>query len=392
MSGVSGLDGIRLAFSVVAVTLLLLLYLALYRPTRAAYAGWWCLSLTFFLGGEALYVADGTAWQRVANPFGNAIIVLGAAAAWAGACSLRDRRPPWWQIAGGPAAVGVWSGFGHPATNVWPGGSFFLEVMAIYFALGAVQMWQLSRQSWTANTGADDNYRVLTVAMAFVLVVLTLFYLGRGLSLAIVGQSGRAFRLWFGTAATLIVQMVLLMVVGFSVSALSNEQRVRELRLRATRDGLTGLLNRGEFLRLAGERLRSSARHRRGCVLVMADLDHFKDINDRFGHGVGDQALRAFSRACTSAMRDSDVLARIGGEEFAILLVDAEPSDAERVTQRIRDRYHQEISLPDTPATASFGIAPLERGVDLAAMMKRADAALYRAKEAGRDRAVHYRG
>lgn len=382
---------IRTAFTVVAVTLLVLLYLALYRPTRAAYVGLWCLAMVLFLTGDALYFLDGTTWQRVSNPTGNVLIVGGAAAAWAGACSLREARPGWWRLLLGPAVVAVASALGHPVTNTWPGGAVFLGGCALYFALTSRQMWLLGR-SVPKEPGADNVYQNLAMAMSFVVGLLAVFYLARAVALIVVGQSGAAFRVWFGTDATMLVQTVLLVVVAFTTSSLSNQERLRDLRTRATRDGLTGVLNRAEFLRQAHETIGRCGEGGTGCVVVMADLDHFKQINDRFGHGTGDVALRGFARACAMASRGADVLGRLGGEEFALLLPNTAPDEAERITRRISERYRLNVALDGIEPTASYGIAPLVDGLDLEALLARADAALYRAKAAGRDRAAHYGG
>lgn len=380
---------IRTAFTVVAVTLLVLLYLGLYRPTRARYVGLWCLAMALFLVGDALYFLDGTMWQRVANPAGNVLIVAGAAAAWAGTCSLREVRPRRWQLLLGPAVVAVASALGHPATSTWPGGPYFLAGFAVYFALGSRQMWLLAR-SVPKDPGSDNVYRNLASAMSLVVGLLSLFYFGRAVSLVAAGQSGAAFRIWFGTESTMLVQMVLITVVAFTTSALSNEERLRDLRTRATRDDLTGLLNRAEFLRQAHETIGRYGHDGRRCVVVMADLDHFKQINDRFGHGTGDRALRGFARACAAQSRGNDVIGRLGGEEFALLLPDTLPSEAERITQRISRRYRVDVILDGMEPTVSYGIAPLEEGLDLDTALARADEALYRAKAAGRDRAMHY--
>ena len=382
---------IRVAFTVAAVTLLALLYLALYRPTRASYVGWWCIAMLLFLAGDALYFFDGTMWQRVTNPSGNVLIVIGSAAAWAGACSLRELRPAWWRLAVGPVIVAVASALGHPATNTWAGGPFFLAAFAVYFALASRQMWLLSR-SVPKEPGADNVYQNLALAMSLVVGLLGFFYLGRAVSLVAVGQSGAAFTDWFGTQATMLVQIVLLVVVAFTTSALSNQERLRDLRTRATRDGLTGLLNRGEFFRQAREALDRCAEDGPACTVIMADLDHFKAINDRFGHSTGDRALRGFARAMSAASRAADITGRVGGEEFALFLPDIGPAEAEQVTERISERYRRDVSLDGVVPTASYGIAPLEYGLDLEALLARADKALYRAKAAGRDRAMHYRG
>jgi len=380
---------LRVVFSLIALTLLTLFSLAIFRPTRAPYAGWWCLSLALFLLGNALYLTDDTSWQRLGNPLGNALLVAGGASIWSGARSLRGLRPAWWAVAAGPLLVGVASGLDHPATNRWSGGLFFIGAMAIYFGLTSREMWLLHRGP---RTNAEDASGSLAGWMAGASAVISLFYVARWFVFAAAGQSSRAFSVWLGSQTSVVLTTVLLVVAGFTMSALSNEQRMGDLRSRATRDALTGLLNRGELLGQARALLERCGREGGTCVLIMADLDHFKDINDRHGHGVGDRALQSFADACASALGKHDIAGRIGGEEFALLLPDIEPIEAERVTQRISDRYRLTAAVDGVDATVSYGIAPLEVGLDLEILMDRADSALYRAKSEGRDRAIHHRG
>lgn len=153
-------------------------------------------------------------------------------------------------------------------------------------------------------------------------------------------------------------------------------------------DPLTGLLDRRGFLGEAGRRLQLAERRDRSLALLYIDLDRFKQINDGFGHATGDAVLHAFARVALEGVRDDDVVARIGGEEFVILLDDTPIEDAERVAQRIRTEFRGMAvdGLPDDFAvTLSVGIAASVHGENLEAFMARADAALYDAKAAGRD-------
>ena len=184
---------------------------------------------------------------------------------------------------------------------------------------------------------------------------------------------------------------MLLATVSFSMSTLSNEQQTAVLRESASRDGLTGLLNRTEFLRLAAEEVDSMRRRQGTAQLILADLDHFKEINDEQGHLAGDHAIATFARACKDAVRETDLVGRYGGEEFILMLVGATPDRATQVTDTIDAALddaasRERVRLP----TVSYGIATLEDGIDLERTIGYADTALYRAKAAGRNRSVHY--
>lgn len=156
-------------------------------------------------------------------------------------------------------------------------------------------------------------------------------------------------------------------------------------QLQATTDGLTGLVNRRAF------ETRARAMHRNGepFVLVMADLDHFKILNDTYGHEAGDRALRLFASVLTGATRDEDLVCRWGGEEFTLALVDTDCAAAAETLERLRRELADQLSgSPVPPFTASFGYVDAVACRTFEEAVRRADRALYAAKHAGRDRAV----
>ena len=164
------------------------------------------------------------------------------------------------------------------------------------------------------------------------------------------------------------------------------EWRLQEL---AELDPLTGLLNRKGFWDKAHRKLDRLAPTGRATVM-MFDLDHFKQINDQYGHACGDLVLKAFAKQLKSMMRPDDIVCRIGGEEFAVLLCDLEASQAAHVAERLRQHWQQTRLLhegKEIHATVSIGLSssappPLQ----LEALLKQADRALYQAKEQGRNR------
>lgn len=158
-----------------------------------------------------------------------------------------------------------------------------------------------------------------------------------------------------------------------------------ETQLQASTDGLTGLLNR----RSLENRLRVLRHQGTPFVFAMADLDHFKRLNDTHGHDAGDRALRLFSDVVRSSVRPADLPCRYGGEEFAIVLVDTTLADATRSMERLREQLALALHEGSLPAfTVSIGLAEPLPTEDLRALARRADAALYEAKEQGRNRVV----
>jgi diguanylate cyclase (GGDEF)-like protein len=165
-----------------------------------------------------------------------------------------------------------------------------------------------------------------------------------------------------------------------------------QLRQMATIDDLTGALNRRAFFSAAEQEMERSVRYGNFISLVMFDIDHFKQVNDLHGHAVGDRALRAAVGALRSNLREVDILGRIGGEEFAVLLPETPLAGALEVAERLRQAI-MDITLPLEDSrfplrlTASLGVAERsgeEHSVDM--VLARADAALYRAKSQGRNR------
>jgi diguanylate cyclase (GGDEF)-like protein len=171
------------------------------------------------------------------------------------------------------------------------------------------------------------------------------------------------------------------------------EQKAREAKLyfRATRDALTGVYNRGHFTELAMMEIERARRFSEPLSLALLDLDHFKSINDRFGHESGDTALISFIRVCEEFTRKVDFIGRMGGEEFAILLPRANKEPAFELLQRLRLRVMEtRIQTKGSGSfefTVSIGLASLRPSVkDLRELMRNADASLYKAKREGRNR------
>jgi diguanylate cyclase (GGDEF)-like protein len=152
----------------------------------------------------------------------------------------------------------------------------------------------------------------------------------------------------------------------------------------AERDMLTGLRNRRGFMDAIVPLLKED----RNSVVALIDLDHFKGINDRFGHDEGDRVLRAFGARLESGLRRSDLAARWGGEEFAVLLPDTDLDEAKEIVDRLRVTLNAEGfgALPNGPVTFSCGLAIARNYASLSGAMRKADTALYEAKRAGRDR------
>lgn len=181
------------------------------------------------------------------------------------------------------------------------------------------------------------------------------------------------------------------LATAFNAMAERVEHHQDALSELATRDGLTGLLNRREFLRLLRDELERCRRYRHACALLMLDADRFKAVNDTWGHPAGDAVLRTIAERVLNQVRPTDRVARYGGEEFAVLLPETGADGAMSVAERIRAAI---ANVPMAIAaehaitvTASIGIAAFPAmASDEQSLFAAADAALYEAKKAGRDR------
>ena len=171
----------------------------------------------------------------------------------------------------------------------------------------------------------------------------------------------------------------------------SNETARRELELLANRDGLTGLINRRHFMANAEAEIRRSQRYGRPIAVALGDLDSFKRLNDTYGHGAGDVVLRTFAELLSDSVRQSDLVCRYGGEEFAFLFPESTLEQAHILVERFRQRFAEhDIRLPDgllVRVTLSIGLADASH-CPLEIALQRADFALYEAKRLGRNRVI----
>ena len=158
-----------------------------------------------------------------------------------------------------------------------------------------------------------------------------------------------------------------------------------ETQLQATTDSLTGLLNRRSF----EHRVAALRREEPEIAIAMADLDHFKLLNDSYGHETGDRALRVFAQVLRESMRSQDLVCRHGGEEFAIAIPGCSIEKAREIFEATRSRLDAAMTVAGLPKfTVSFGVVDADPNDDLPSLISRADTALFQAKREGRDRVV----
>lgn len=211
----------------------------------------------------------------------------------------------------------------------------------------------------------------------------------------IIAKDGR--EIWLGQNARLMIRDD--RVAGFQAVArdITEMRKAKEqIHQMAYHDALTGLPNRLLFSDRLGIALAQAGRHQQCVAVMMLDLDHFKDVNDTLGHGVGDHLLRAAGERLTASLRKSDTVARFGGDEFVLILLDLKgEADVLPVAQKIVESFRSPFLIDGhhLMLTASVGIAIYpHNGKDETDLLRNADIAMYQAKNAGRDRYLVFRG
>jgi len=378
---------LRIAFSVIACVLLVLFYFGAYRTTRAPFSGWWTVSLLFFGAATICYLANGTIGEVIANPLGNGLGIYGAEAAWCAARSLTAPAVRWRWLWIGPAIATIANLLGDSAHDRWSGGAVYLALMT--GALAATTS-SLHRAAAPKLDAAHVPTPIILVrALGAASAILTVFYGARTVAFMVAGPYSDLFERWFDTGPTTMLLLVQLVIVSFSMSSLSTVQQLDDLHHRAVYDRLTGLMRAEEFRDQTPEMVRQVAHRGELVMLAMADLDHFKQINDDLGHATGDDVLRAFGWAARTALGPRARCGRLGGEEFGLLFPATDFEHAERLLDTMNAEMQATADLPDGRIpTVSIGLVEVVPEVPLRTLLQRADRALYEAKTLGRDRIV----
>jgi len=186
-----------------------------------------------------------------------------------------------------------------------------------------------------------------------------------------------------------LASYLLMIVNGFGFLLLCKQKDDALMRSLATVDSLTGMLNRRAFFERADSARLLALRLRKPITLLMLDIDHFKQLNDGYGHACGDRALQAFADTARGVLREHDVIGRLGGEEFALVLPGTALEGALEAAERLRIAVTEAPVLDCAPGyrmTVSIGVVTIGAGEELTAALARADHALYAAKTGGRNR------
>jgi len=377
-AALASLDVGTLFFIAICVTILLGLFLLhawLQEGNRAL--AWW--SLAYLIGG-----ASGVLWRfgdAVASvlPAGTSTVLLFIAVGmtWSGARSLHGRPVRWSVMAFGAAFWMVASFFPAFAESAASRIVVSAIIVAGYTFLTAAELRRERRKSLIRRWPA--------IFVPMLHGAIFLFPVGLA-TLCCTGEGGQGLaRGWIVVFAIEIV----LYVVGtaFIVLILAKDRTVNRYKLAAATDPLTGLLNRRGFFEAAGSLIAISRRNRMAPVSVLV-FDHFKAINDRSGHATGDAMLQLFAKVARETLRATDIIGRLGGEEFVALLPSA-AAEAAIAAERVRAAFAVASIVRNgrcIAATVSIGVASALPATAIDLLITRADDALYRAKKNGRNR------
>jgi diguanylate cyclase (GGDEF)-like protein len=384
------IETLRVAQGIVAATAFCLIFFGSYRSTRSPYAAWWTLVVAGAGLGSLAYLLTTTTAHALAAPLGNALGLVTGAGILASARSLRAAPTRGWFV----VAVGV---LGAAATVIespdgpgWPGGASMPVLFTVLVGYAAVEYWRLvyrGRDQQRHVLGPDATAAIVSQAMAVTIVAA--FYLARTASYFVLGPESDLYVRVLGPTATALAGCAAIVVVAFSVAHLSRYEVTQGWKLRATHDDLTGLLTRDAFREKAERELRRTGGV--GATMILSDFDHFKRVNDLYGHARGDRALHAFGEACRMALMQGELAARWGGEEFILLLRFGGTERAKTVTASLSNSVARDSRRGEEPLTLSYGIVDAATSDSFDVLVSRADDALYRAKDAGRNRSVIYR-
>ena len=372
--------GTLFVIAICVTSLLGLLLLFAWMQDRITALAWW--GVAYLLGG-----LSGAIWrlgEAVSPPLpesaANILLFVAVGMIWNAARLFHGRSVQWGAMflgAGAWVAALLSPAFEQSAASRLVVSSL---IVATYTFLTAAELWRERRQSLIRRWPAVFVPMLHGVIFLFPVALA-------GLSIDGAGANARTFGT--GWVAVYAIEVVLYVVgAAFVVLVLAKDRTVRQYQIAAATDPLTEVLNRRGFFE-AAVGLTTAQLPSMAPVSVLAfDLDHFKSINDRFGHHTGDAMLKLFASVVRKTMRATDIIGRLGGEEF-VAIVPGNLAEATIAAERVRRAFEWAALDPDglqIPATVTVGIACGAPNVPVETLITRADAALYRAKANGRNR------
>ncbi|BEV44115.1 GGDEF domain-containing protein [Afipia carboxidovorans] len=346
-----------------------------WRQEKIAALGWWGAAYLLGAASIALWIAGGDDLGFGLLLAVNAVGFIACGLVWDAARVFHGRTP---SIVGVVAGAMVWLGAVLVADPLSEQVRLFLGagIVAAYAALTASELWRERRKAMRSRWPA------IFVPILHGAVLMLPIVLGDILS----PGTGPYNAIWVAAFAAELVFYAIGTV--FIIFMLVSERTLAIHKTAASIDPLTGLLNRRGFREATTRMIEREAKAGRPITAMIFDIDHFKAVNDTYGHATGDDVLRVFANVAVGALRVTDLLGRVGGEEFAALLP-CGMEEALVAAERVRDAFEQAgIAVDGAPlaTTVSIGVAGGPASTELDVLLASADTALYRAKRGGRNR------
>ncbi|CAJ0809948.1 GGDEF domain-containing protein [Ralstonia flaminis] len=373
--------GVAIATSALMSFVLLVLLGSLLRAGKPGVAEWFGANLAVVLALPMLLLR-GTIPDALSVVVANVLLALGGAAYYAGCARFLGRRPHWPMLLTGVVAVGIAVIYWRYAVDSIPMRVFSTTLFSAAFCTALA--WMFIRHPPAGRP--TYPYRV-TAAIA---VIFGACQLARGIYfLTLDTASSPSMFSTAGSVLLLVIAAAIMPILSMSAMLMMHDALLADAREAANRDFLTGALSRKGFETLARRYVDRLQLQARPLSLLILDLDHFKRINDTFGHAAGDTVLRAFVQMVQAQLRPTDVLGRIGGEEFALLLPETNLDNAMLLAERLRKAAAVQMVAIGAQAyhySLSGGVASWQAGESFDRLSVRADRALYEAKHQGRNR------
>jgi diguanylate cyclase (GGDEF)-like protein len=359
----------------------LLLLFAWVQNTAITAVAWWGFAHLLRAGSIMLFGMYGSVSDLISIDLANVILFTAFALTWTGTRVFEHRRPqPLLMFAG----AALWLGLCRiPALA----SSWDLRVL-LSSSIITAYTWAAAYEFWRGRSEPLIS-RWPAIFMLFAQGSLYLLRTPLGAMLPWLPSNKEMFESVWLTVLS-FEALLFTISIAFILLAMAKERTEHRHKTAALVDPLTGIANRRAFLQDGETQLKRQATDPRPTAVMLLDLDNFKSINDRFGHAIGDRVLQAFAQVGNACVRRMDLFGRLGGEEFATLLVDTTRDRALAVAEQIRSSFAAaaiEVEGKPVVATVSIGVVISNDAVlDLSTLLAQADHALYRAKDNGRNR------
>ena len=367
------------ALVVVVTTCALVVMLVHNRKYPVQGTLWWAYGTFVIAAFGSLLALRGTVPDWLSIVVANAGVVVGYCMTWCGVRRFVNLPPvPVWGLAVTGCSLGAGLAW---FTYVTPSLLWRIHILALFLApVCAAAAWDLLRNR---RRGAAFVFTGAAYG------VNSLFFFLRSVHVHFFPPDGPFLASHWGSTLFFLYSIVFICMVTFGMLLMITDTLMEQLRAQATEDPLTGVANRRSLFQFAEHEFAAMRRSGESLAVLMLDLDHFKKVNDRFGHAAGDMLLVCFSRTVERCIRAQDKFFRYGGEEFVVLLPGTSLEGAVVLAERIRAVVELDpvrLKSGDIQYTVSIGISCGQTGdVSVESILNRADEALYQAKTDGRN-------